>query len=128
MFRAQQNIANCGKKEIRKNIPERSDTNRGNFLELLHFKSRHMPWLKQMLNQQYKKGKQWTSPEIQKEFLATRMKKTSPMAIYVHCYGHLLNLAIQNTMKNIGSLHHTLATIQSLQFLGRKSKTALFIS
>ena len=75
MFRAQQNIANRGKKEIRKNIPERSDTNRGNFLELLHFKSRHMPWLKQMLNQQYKKGKQWTSPEIQKELLEF-LKKT----------------------------------------------------
>ena len=25
--------------------------------------------------------------------LATRMKECSPLGIYVHCYGHLLNLA-----------------------------------
>ena len=31
--------------------------------------------------------------------LATLMKKTSPLALYVHCYGHLLNLAIQDTME-----------------------------
>ena len=46
--------------------------------------------------------------------LSARMKKTSPLAIYVHCYGHLLNLAIQDTMTNIEPLRHTLATIQSL--------------
>ncbi|XP_068673214.1 zinc finger MYM-type protein 1-like [Montipora foliosa] len=30
--------------------------------------------------------------------LATRMKECSPLGIYVHCYGHLLNLALQDTM------------------------------
>ena len=25
--------------------------------------------------------------------VATRMKETSPMSIYIHCYGHLINLA-----------------------------------
>ena len=30
--------------------------------------------------------------------LSTRMKECSPYAIYVHCYGHLLNLALQDTM------------------------------
>ena len=60
--------------------------------------------------------------------LAAQMKKTSPMAVYVHCYGHLLNLTIQDTMKNIAALHHTLATIQSLyNFLeGSPKRLSLF--
>ena len=63
-----------------------------------------------------------------KKGLAVRMKETSPLAIYVHCYGHLLNLAIKDTMNNIKSLRHTLATIQSLyNFLeGSPKRHALF--
>ena len=33
--------------------------------------------------------------------LATRMKECSPLGIYVHCFGHLLNLALQDTMTEI---------------------------
>ena len=46
--------------------------------------------------------------------LATRMKDCSPLSIYVHCYGHLLNLAIQDTMTDIEPLRNALGTIQSL--------------
>jgi len=46
--------------------------------------------------------------------LATRMRENSPLAIYVHCYGHLLNLAIQSTMTDVVPLRNALGTIQSL--------------
>jgi hypothetical protein len=35
--------------------------------------------------------------------LATRMKECSPLVVYVHCYGHLLNLALQDSMTSIES-------------------------
>lgn len=46
--------------------------------------------------------------------LAARMLETSPTAIYVHCYGHLLNLAVQDTMTDTEVLRNALGTIQSL--------------
>ena len=33
--------------------------------------------------------------------LSSRMKECSPQSIYVHCYGHLLNLALQDTMTEV---------------------------
>ena len=36
--------------------------------------------------------------------LSTRMEECSPLGIYVHCYGHVLNLALQDTMTQIESL------------------------
>lgn len=60
--------------------------------------------------------------------LATRMKECSPLGIYVHCYGHLLNLALQDTMTEIETLRNALSTIQSLyNFLHGSTKChALF--
>ena len=60
--------------------------------------------------------------------LSTRMKECSPHAIYVHCYGHLLNLALQDTMKEIEPLRNALGNIQSLyNFLeGSPKRHALF--
>ena len=46
--------------------------------------------------------------------LATRMKECSPLGIYVHCYGHLLNLGLQDTMTENETLRNALGTIQSL--------------
>ena len=46
--------------------------------------------------------------------LATRIKDCSPLSIYVRCYGHLLNLAVQDTMTDIEPLRNALGTIQSL--------------
>ena len=46
--------------------------------------------------------------------LATRMKECSPLSIYIHCYAHLLNLAIQGTIVQIEPLRKTLGQIQSL--------------
>ena len=34
--------------------------------------------------------------------------------IYIHCYGHLINLAIQDTMENATPLRNPLGTIQGL--------------
>ena len=46
--------------------------------------------------------------------LSTRMEECSPLGIYVHCYGHVLNLALQDTMTQIEPLRNTLGTIQAL--------------
>ena len=46
--------------------------------------------------------------------LATRMKECSPLGIYVHCYGHLLNLALQDTMTEIETLRNV--SVQSRVF------------
>ncbi|XP_068671129.1 zinc finger MYM-type protein 1-like [Montipora foliosa] len=60
--------------------------------------------------------------------LATRMKECSPLGIYLHCYGHLLNLALQETMTENETLRNTRGTIQSLyNFLHGSTKChALF--
>ncbi|XP_028407182.1 zinc finger MYM-type protein 1-like [Dendronephthya gigantea] len=49
--------------------------------------------------------------------VAARMKDCSPHAIYVHCYGHLLNLVLQDTMTEVKALRNALGTIQSLDNL-----------
>ncbi|XP_046841689.1 uncharacterized protein LOC124435777 [Xenia sp. Carnegie-2017] len=46
--------------------------------------------------------------------LAARMKECSPLSIYVHCHGHRLNLALQDTMTTIEPLQKALGVIQSL--------------
>ena len=217
LYTAQQNIAQRGHDEKRDDISSASDTNRGNFLELLHLRSKDIPWLEERMTSKLKQHAQWTSPIIQNELLqiiadlvverikadvvasqkygiivdetsdigrteqvsiclsfldkgkkkeafigfyetkttdgetlyalvtkaigdlnldltnivgecfdgasnmsgkekglAGRMKECAPMAIYVHCYGHVLNLALQDTMKEVVPLRNALGTIQSL--------------
>ena len=60
--------------------------------------------------------------------LAARMKECSPLSIYVHCHGHRLNLALQDTMTTIEPLKKALGVIQSLHnFLeGRPKRHAIF--
>ena len=68
-YTAQQNIAQRGHDENRQNVAELSDTNRGNFLELLHLRCKDIPWLKDKLMSQLKEHAQWTSPVIQNEII-----------------------------------------------------------
>ncbi|CAH3181786.1 unnamed protein product, partial [Porites lobata] len=68
-YTAQQNIAQRGHEEDRSNLGQRSDVNRGNFLELLHLRSKDIPWLEEKLNTQLQDHAQWTSPTIQNELL-----------------------------------------------------------
>jgi hypothetical protein len=46
--------------------------------------------------------------------LATRMKECSPLVVYVHCYSHLLNLALQDSMTSIESARNALGMVQKL--------------
>ncbi|PFX12798.1 Zinc finger MYM-type protein 1 [Stylophora pistillata] len=46
--------------------------------------------------------------------LSTRMEECSLLCIYVHCYGYVLNLALQDTMTQIETLRNALGTIQAL--------------
>ena len=68
-YTAQQNIAQRGHEEDRSNLGQRSNVNRGNFLELLHLRSKDIPLLEEKLNTQLQDHAQWTSPTIQNELL-----------------------------------------------------------
>ena len=46
--------------------------------------------------------------------LAVRMKECSPLAVYVHCYGHLLNLALQDSMTCVEPVRNALGIVQKL--------------
>ena len=70
MFTAQQNIALRGSIESREDLDQISDTNRGNFLELLSLRARDNPWLREKLSSQLKARYSWTSPEIHNELLS----------------------------------------------------------
>ena len=70
MFTAVQNIAIRGAIESRKDLGEISDTNRGNFLELLSFRARDNIWLEKKLESSLKERSSWTSPSIQNEILS----------------------------------------------------------
>ena len=46
--------------------------------------------------------------------VATRMLETSPLSIYIHCYGHIINLALKDTLENVPVVRNTLGVLQSL--------------
>ena len=68
LITAQQNISQRGHEENRQNIGEISDTNRGNVLEFLSLRSRDLPWLANMLDEQLQKRTQWTSPAFRMRY------------------------------------------------------------
>ena len=62
------------------------------------------------------------------ELVKGLLKECSPLSIYVHCHGHRLNLALQDTMNTIEPLGKALGVIQSLHnFLeGSPKRHAIF--
>ena len=46
--------------------------------------------------------------------VATRMKESSPLSMYIHCYGHLINLALKDTLEEIPVVRNTLGTLQAI--------------
>ena len=60
--------------------------------------------------------------------LAARMKKSLTLSIYVHCHGHRLNMALQDTMIIIEPFKKVLGVIQSLYnfFEGSPKRHAFF--
>ncbi|XP_066975351.1 zinc finger MYM-type protein 1-like [Macrobrachium rosenbergii] len=47
--------------------------------------------------------------------VATRVQEVAPKAIYVHCYGHLLNLALQDRLQENTVIRNALGVVQSIQ-------------
>ena len=39
-----------------------------------------------------------------KKGVATRIKEENPTCLYIHCYGHALNLAVSDTIRNVEQL------------------------
>ena len=56
--------------------------------------------------------------------LAVRMKECSPLVVYVHCYGHLLNLTLQDSMTCVEPVRNALGIVQTevVHFSGRQSQ------
>ena len=69
IFTAVQNIPQRNNAEEIAHVDKISDTNRGNFLELLHLRCRDIPWLSFKLEQSLKKHTVWLSPDIQNEII-----------------------------------------------------------
>ena len=53
--------------------------------------------------------------------VATRLTALEPKALYTHCLGHSLNLAIQDVMKGIDILKDTIITVYEITKLIKKS-------
>ena len=68
-FLSLQNIAVRGDKEDRSNICVSSNVNRGNFIELLHLRSKDLSWFKDKFQDLVSRHKQWLSWDIQNEIL-----------------------------------------------------------
>ena len=49
-----------------------------------------------------------------KKGVASRIQEVAAFAIYVHCYAHLLNLALQDTLEHNRVLKNSLGMLQSL--------------
>ncbi|KAJ8036412.1 Zinc finger MYM-type protein 1 [Holothuria leucospilota] len=69
VFCAQQNLPLRGNNEKQYLLCERSDVNRGNFLELLSLRCRDIPWLKSSVEKQSDIHRSWISPAIQNALL-----------------------------------------------------------
>jgi hypothetical protein len=46
--------------------------------------------------------------------VAARMREKSPLALYVHCFAHRLNLALQKGLKNVPKLRDALGTMNTM--------------
>ena len=47
--------------------------------------------------------------------LATLLiQQSCPLGVYVHCHGHLLNLAVQDSMSDVALLRNALGTIKKI--------------
>ena len=68
IFNAVQNIPQWNNAEERAHVDKISDTNRGNFLEMLHLRGQDIPWLSFKLEQSLKKHTLWPS-DIQNEII-----------------------------------------------------------
>ena len=53
--------------------------------------------------------------------VATTVLKKEPRALYTHCYGHVLNLAVQDSVKANHILQDTLDTVEEMTKLIKKS-------
>lgn len=53
--------------------------------------------------------------------VATTLQQWEPRALYTHCYGRALNLAVQDSVKNNTILQDTLDAVEEMTKLIRKS-------
>ena len=86
-----------------------------------------IPWLQDKLNSQLKRHQQCFDGASDMcgihGGLAILMKETSQLSIYIHCYAHRLNLALEGSLTLVPNFKNALGTIQSLyNFIGGSAK------
>ena len=74
----------------------------------------HLMYLQQLTNVMLQQQRQTSFLVKISLFIVSVLMKLPYMAVYVHCYGHLLNLALQDTMTHVEVLRNALGTVQSL--------------
>lgn len=57
--------------------------------------------------------------------VATTLLLKEPQALYTHCYGHALNLAVQDTVKRNKILRDTLDTVEEMTKLIKKNRQSV---
>ena len=60
---------------------------------------------------------------VAKPGVATKLLEKEPLALYTHCYGHALNLAIQETVKSNVIIRDTLDTVEEMTKLIKKHQS-----
>ena len=60
--------------------------------------------------------------------VATKLLQKEPHALYTHCYGHAVNLAVQDAVKTNSVLRDTLDTVEEMRKLIKKSPKLSYIS
>ena len=64
----------------------------------------------------------------QRAGVATKIKEVEPRALYIHCMGHSLNLAVQDTCRSVSIINEALDTVLELSKIfkyGAKKKSML---
>lgn len=57
-----------------------------------------------------------------KKGVAAVIKRINPKCLYTHCYGHALNLAVGDSVRNVKLLSDTFGTIKEICNLVKREK------
>ena len=49
--------------------------------------------------------------------ILTKLREFAPFSIYIHCYGHLLNVTLQKTLSEVKILRNALGVIEEWNYL-----------
>ena len=57
----------------------------------------------------------------------TRVREFAPYAVYIHCYAHILNLILVDSVKSVPAVSEFFALLEALYVFVSSSKTSCFV-